>query len=315
TFSNDITTTNPLYDQSYSSTDVPWMFNNSQKLGVYLLPNQKYKVFKGSQTFGSSTGNIISTYITHYEQTEGWYEYIMRLNTTKDKMQELTTAMQQAEPSYKVIQRNSNAHIVHCKKYNATGYAIFNSNNTVLPQGILKSVDKQCVIMAQENNDHVSLTVSCPDKKMEKTQSNPMGWSLPTVVTMVLNGKYKLTNPGMENVNIKTDNINSITTIIATLTDGLSLEIELQDHKAIEVGQYKETFENLIDDGGIMTKTFTGDNTIEWTLLGAQYAADQGTGAGISIDTGLVISETITSGIKNLSVSLYNKNNTEKKKT
>ncbi|GAL82045.1 hypothetical protein JCM19274_2756 [Algibacter lectus] len=91
------------------------------------------------------------------------------------------------------------------------------------------------------------------------------------------------------------------------------MQVALRDYSKIEVGEYTETFTNLVNDGTAMTKDFTGDNDIVWHILDATYATDQGSGASVSIETGVVTSEPISAGIKNLSVNLYNKDNTDNK--
>ncbi|GAL82044.1 chondroitinase [Algibacter lectus] len=164
-FANNVTTNASNYDAIYSSTDVPWMFNNSQNVGLYLMPNQNYKLFKGSQTFGSLTGDVVSTYLTHDSQTEGWYEYIMRLNTSKTEMQTLDSNMKSSTPDYEVLRRDEKAHIVRSENHNSTGYAIFDNTDLVLPEGSLKTADKQCVVMLQEKDGDMNLSISYPDKK------------------------------------------------------------------------------------------------------------------------------------------------------
>ncbi|WP_077342274.1 chondroitinase family polysaccharide lyase [Pseudocolwellia agarivorans] len=229
TFANNLTTTATSYNENYSSSDVPWMFNNSLNIGVYLLPDQNFTLFKGSQTFGPLTGNIISTYLTHSEQEKGWYEYILRVNTNQSGMQQLAVSMKEDEPEYKVLQRDENAHIVRSKQYSSTAYAIFNSSNLELPQGILKSIDKPAVLIVNKKKHDVSLSVSYPDKRIDETDTNPLGWSLATDITIVLEGELSLINSQQKNVSVVADSINKTTTVITTVKDGLPLNINLKN--------------------------------------------------------------------------------------
>lgn len=70
---------------------------------------------------------------------------------------------------------------------------------------------------------------------------------------------------------------------------------------------YTETFEQLFNDGGFMSKTFVGDNGIRWNLKTAKYSKHQRTGGGVFIQGGYIESEYIGTGISEFSVSLMNK--------
>lgn len=70
---------------------------------------------------------------------------------------------------------------------------------------------------------------------------------------------------------------------------------------------YLETFTNLINTGSWINTTYVGDNDIVWEVQSVKYATDQGTGAGIYTRSGYVTSQSVSGGISNFSVTLFNK--------
>lgn len=228
---NQLTTSKAVYNTNYASSTVPWMFNTTHHVGLYVMPNQNYTLFKGTQTFGPLTGPIISTYLTHRGQDDGWYEYIMRLNTSPSGMQDLAAGMKNATPLYDVLRRDAKAHIVRSKKDNSTGYAIFDSTNLQFPAGLLKRVNTPCVVMVQQEKGGIRLTVSNPDKRIEPTPENLLGWSLEAEITLVLDGRYALLNAEQENVEVILDPAHNTTVVKGKVKDGLSLEVILRTVK------------------------------------------------------------------------------------
>lgn len=75
------------------------------------------------------------------------------------------------------------------------------------------------------------------------------------------------------------------------------------------LSKYTETFTNLMNTKGFITKQFVGDNNISWNLKSAKYDKTQKTGAGFYIRNGFVKSEKISTGISSFSVSLMNRFN------
>ncbi|GAL82077.1 chondroitinase [Algibacter lectus] len=183
-------------------------------------------MFKGEQIFGSLKGDIISTYLSHSGESKDWYEFILRLNTTKKEMQKFAREMNNKVPEYEILQRDDKAHIVFSRKHNTTGYALFERTNLIEQKGLLKSVDKPCLIILQDQSGVLSLSVSNPDKGIEKTADNPLGWSLATDITIFINGgEYRLANTTQKHVSVNSKD--KTTTIIVTVKDGLPLNTTL----------------------------------------------------------------------------------------
>ncbi len=254
-FSNSSSSTNSTYNKQYNSTDVPWMYNNTHRIGVYLTPNQKYRLFKGEQTFGLLKGDIISTYLEHGAQETGWYEFIMRLNTSSGDMKDLNEKMMKEDPIYKVSQRNDKAHIVYSSQINSTGFAIFDPTGIETHETPLLEVNKPCVIMIQElkGEGQLILTVADPDKNFSITDENPMGWSVPSEIEISLKGKYQIIQSNSENVNLSVDEVNKTTNVTFVVKDGLSSEIKLQENREKNSLPWIEDFswpnETIVDDG------------------------------------------------------------------
>lgn len=228
-FADGLVTTGAVYDVKMTSAEVPWMYNDSLKMGVYLFPGQNVCLFKGTQTFGQLTGDVISTYLTHEGQTNGWYETILRLNTSETQMEQLNTTMRGSDPDYRVLRRDDKAHIVQSEIHQTTGYVVFDSTELTLPEGVLRSVDTPCVIMLKKQGGAVHLTVSSPDLHMEVSEENPLGWSQPVAVSMVLDGAYRFVDAGQTNRSATVNIAAGTTTITAAVKDGLSSEMDLYE--------------------------------------------------------------------------------------
>ncbi|WOO42001.1 chondroitinase family polysaccharide lyase [Rubellicoccus peritrichatus] len=289
TLANGFTTGSATHDELYTSSDIPWMLNETYGIGIYLMPDQNYRLLQGTQTFGTSTGHIISTYLTHAGQNEGWYECIMRLNASESSMMDLASGMQSDSPDYEVLHRGSKAHVVHSKPHNTTGYAIFDHLDLILEEDdILASVDKPCVVMIQRNSaEDVSITVSYPNKRIEKTADNPVGWSEPTEIELVLNGIFGLERYLQNNAQFNIDYVGTKTILKATVQDGLAGEIHLRKSIAPTTIFASWNFDDAgpggVDSGQTVTDWSTATPTTAnpgWILTQTGAGAD----SGISVD-------------------------------
>ncbi|MEO0796765.1 MAG: chondroitinase family polysaccharide lyase [Verrucomicrobiota bacterium] len=286
---------------SHSSADIPWIFNETQGVGVYLTPGQSFRLFKGPQTFGPSTGDIVSAYLHHSDQSDGWYECVLRLNANESSMVDLASSMDSGSPEFSILRRDSKAHVVRSEEYESVGYAIFDSSNLIFADGVLASVDQPCVVMVQEHDSGlVNLTVSCPDKKMQKTASNPLGWSDPVELQLVLNGAFGLEGALSGNPNVAVDYVGTKMLLRVTVQDGLPQAVSLRRVESIGASQVFASW-NFDDEGA--NGTDSGRSQTNWSDSAPTTAepawiltsTGAGSGSGISVDP--MSGELILSGV------------------
>ena len=66
------------------------------------------------------------------------------------------------KPTYKVLQKDCNAHIVKLMPDHITSYVLFETPSTVLSQGLLAKADTSCLVMIREEKEKALLTVAQP---------------------------------------------------------------------------------------------------------------------------------------------------------
>ena len=94
------------------------------------------------------------------------YEYAVLPQTDQAVMEAFIK-----KPSYKVLQKDRNAHIVRDLKSNTTSYILFETPD-VLPKGLVQKVDTSCLVMLRENKEEVILTVCQPDLALYRGPSD-----------------------------------------------------------------------------------------------------------------------------------------------
>lgn len=85
------------------------------------------------------------------------YEYVVIPQTTNEFMDAFSK-----KPSYKIIRKDKNAHIITNTAAKLTSYAFFEPMKKLKDDFIL-SVDTSCLIMVKEDKDNFTLTVCNPD--------------------------------------------------------------------------------------------------------------------------------------------------------
>ena len=161
----------------------------------------------GERSTKPTTGDWVSLVVAHGKapQNEG-YEYAVLPHTDIDALNKF-----EKKPSYKVLQRDKNAHIVRTTDGKLTSYVLFETPTSELPKGLLLKADTSCLVMVQDNKNKILLTVSQPDlalyrgasdeafdengkRKERSIYSRP--WksneSLEIPVTITLKGKWNL---------------------------------------------------------------------------------------------------------------------------
>lgn len=228
--SNEITT--DTYSEEVNTHDSAWLidpYNN----GYYIPDASGLFIQRGVQNSRDNrdsldtSGNYTTAWINHGTNPNGeGYEYAIKLGATPQQMETFVS-----NPSYQVLQKDVDAHIVTDSSLNVTGYAIMNQNN-VIDHGYLKNVSVPCMVMTKDlNEDEIVLSMSDPDLRLPKfdkhkdiTSDAIRVPSTQNIATLTLRGEWQLKNPSDE-ARIITSNTD--TTIELDCVDGKNIEVEL----------------------------------------------------------------------------------------
>jgi|GEM_PF-6504343 len=154
-------------------------------------------------------------------------------------MAQFARAMAGAYAPIRILQDDPALQVVTDTSLSATGYVIYKGGETHTCGEIL-SANAPCLIMTQvkEGGKKLDLALSDPDMHMDRTASNPFGYSLPTTLRLILKGSWKLD----ELVKVKsikpspvkltplpngTSGTNGNTQLEVQVVDGLSTELHL----------------------------------------------------------------------------------------
>ena len=200
---------------------------------------KNFPQYSRKQNTGEKTeGDWVSLTVDHGKAPKGGsYEYAILPQTTQTEISSFAK-----KPSYKVLQKDRNAHIVRDLKSNTTSYILFETPD-VLPKGLIQKVDTSCLIMLREHKQEAVLTVCQPDlalyrgpsddiydeqgKRIERSiYSRPWignpSQSIP--VRIELKGKWEID----ETPECKTVSSDTKKTVLEfTCTDAASLEVKL----------------------------------------------------------------------------------------
>ncbi|WP_455586183.1 chondroitinase family polysaccharide lyase [Bacteroides sp.] len=199
------------------------------------FPQESCKQNTGEKT----EGDWVSLTIDHGKAPKGAsYEYAILPKTDATVMKSFVK-----KPSYKVLQKDRNAHIVRDLKSNTTSYVLFETPNASLPKSLIQRVDTSCLIMLREDKQETVLTVCQPDlalyrgpsddiydgqgKRIERSiYSRP--WignpSQPIPVCIELKGQWGINNVPFCKV-LSSDAQKTV--LQFTCTDAASLEVKL----------------------------------------------------------------------------------------
>ncbi|MEG1839229.1 MAG: chondroitinase family polysaccharide lyase, partial [Bacteroidaceae bacterium] len=115
-----------------------------------------------------SQGDWVSLTVEHGKAPKGQgYEYVVIPQTDSKAMKCFAK-----KPTYKVLCKNSNAHIVKDLVNNQTSYVLFETPNALLPKGLIQRVDTSCLVMLREGKDKTVLTVANPDLALYRGASD-----------------------------------------------------------------------------------------------------------------------------------------------
>lgn len=129
---------------------------------------KNFPQYSRKQNTGEKTeGDWVSLTVDHGKAPKGGsYEYAILPQTTQTEISSFAK-----KPSYKVLQKDRNAHIVRDLKSNTTSYILFETPD-VLPKGLIQQVDTSCLIMLREHKQEAVLTVCQPDLALYRGPSD-----------------------------------------------------------------------------------------------------------------------------------------------
>ena len=154
------------YWDNYRSDGCTYIDPNG--VGYYLsktsMANARYEknfpqVTVGERSTKSTSGNWVSLVLEHGIAPKAVsYEYAVLPHTDAISLKVFAE-----KPTYKVLQKDRNAHIVRSLADNLTSYVLFETPRELPAEGLLQKVDTSCLVMIRENKDKLLLTVSQPD--------------------------------------------------------------------------------------------------------------------------------------------------------
>lgn len=154
------------YWDNYRSDGCTYIDPNG--VGYYLsktsMANARYEknfpqVTVGERSTKSTSGNWVSLVLEHgIAPKAASYEYAVLPHTDAISLKVFAE-----KPTYKVLQKDRNAHIVRSLADNLTSYVLFETPQELPAEGLLQKVDTSCLVMIRENKDKLLLTVSQPD--------------------------------------------------------------------------------------------------------------------------------------------------------
>lgn len=118
------------------------------------------QVTVGERSVKPTKGNWVSLIIEHGKAPKNAeYEYFIKMKTTTDEMKAIAH-----KPSYTVLKKDGEAHIVKNDVTQTTSYVLFEKTTKALPGEFLINTDTSCLAMVKKvNKQQIVLTVAQPD--------------------------------------------------------------------------------------------------------------------------------------------------------
>lgn len=131
---------------------------------------KNFPQYSRMQNTGEKTiGDWVTLTVDHGKAPQGAsYEYAILPRTGQATMKAFVR-----KPSYKVLQKDRDAHIVRDLKSNTTSYVLFETSD-VLPKSLIHKVDTSCLIMLREDGQEAVLTVCQPDLALYRGPSDDL---------------------------------------------------------------------------------------------------------------------------------------------
>lgn len=122
----------------------------------------------GERSTKPTSGDWVSLVVAHGKAPKAkGYEYAVLPATDAETMSKFAR-----KPSYKVLQRDRNAHIVSTSDGGLTSYVLFEKPEKELRGGLVLKTDTSCLVMVKDNKDKITLTVAQPDLALYRGESD-----------------------------------------------------------------------------------------------------------------------------------------------
>ncbi|MFA4866737.1 MAG: chondroitinase family polysaccharide lyase [Pedobacter sp.] len=210
-------------------------------LGNVDLQKSKQRSFKGEYSVNKALkngikpddlpytyGDFSAAWINHgLSPKDAAYQYVIYPFMTKTDQLNFDQKIKE-DHSFQVLQADSNAHIVAYKPEKLTGYVLFN-HKAFSGKEMLATVSAPCIVMLQQKEaDKIALSVAQPDLNfpIDKKNKNLFEcFSKPTMLTLHLNGRWKVKTGGAK---VQSSYINNQTSVTLECQHGFSQLMELE---------------------------------------------------------------------------------------
>lgn len=163
------------YQDSFETEAHVWLMDAYEN-GYYVSAGQRLNVHRKTQESLNDSGkqktegNFATAWLDHGSAPQGAsYEFAIIVKSTPEE-----TALFSRHPAYTVVQKNEKAHIVHHGELNMTAYVLFEKDQE-FQSGPLKTTDAPCLIMLQENENRLELSLCDPDLRLMEEPVSNMG--------------------------------------------------------------------------------------------------------------------------------------------
>lgn len=229
---------------------------DNRNIGYYLpnaegaLLTKTRQLSRDQKDSRETNGNFVKLTFEHGNApANGGYEYSMLIKTDQQAMDKLAAVMESKQPLYKVLRKDSVAHIVWYAPQQLTAMAIFNSNKS-LDDSLLVSNSRPCLLMYRKDAARLSMSVTDPDLafyegpddspvdvsgKRQEVSIYSRNWyrspSKPSVIKLLIKGAWEA---NVDDVGIKAVlQADGNTLVHINCKDGLTSAVELvkRNHK------------------------------------------------------------------------------------
>ncbi len=137
-----------------------------------------------------TAGDFATGWIDHgAAPDDGSYEYAVIVRATPERMHQFNQAMTNpVERPYEVLQRDDRAHIVFDRGSRSWGAVAFEATelDTEMP---LLEVDRACIVMIEQTEEDLLMSVADPDLNLEENVS------VPRQLRLLVRGAWQIANP------------------------------------------------------------------------------------------------------------------------
>ncbi|ARZ02387.1 chondroitin ABC lyase [Yersinia ruckeri] len=149
---------------------------------------RQHQISANDKTRERTEGDFSLAWLDHGTQPQNaQYEYLMVLDATPERMQQLAADYRTGKKLYEVLRKDDIAHIVRDNVTKTTGYTAFSA---VTPDsGVVKHIAQPAIVMTQPQNDgQLKISGVTPDLNMTRTTV-----ATPLSIAVTLKGQWQVT--------------------------------------------------------------------------------------------------------------------------